>query len=324
MLEEYVVDAALDVPIYQQLVDRIRADIKSERLPYGMRLPTVRALAEEMDLAIGTVKRAYDELENEKLIEKMQGRGTFVCYRALSSGSRKERAMSLIDGMLDELEELHFSAQELEIFLNLKLRERRQQQQNLKVALVIADTESLTQLQEQLRGLPGIDLYAYCLRDILLYPYQLVEDTQLIITDEASAQRPDWPDFDSDRVVRVVMRPAAETVRELVCLSRNAAVGILSSGELFAENLRRDLASYWDAAQDVPVCPLSGEAALRQFVEGKTALLIPRGYEKYTEQAVIACLHSFAESGALIECSYEADGGSALRIREKLAVLRKN
>lgn len=324
MLEEYVVDANLDIPIYQQLVDRIRADIKSEKLPFGMRLPTVRALADEMGLAVGTVKRAYDELESEKLIEKMQGRGTFVSYRALSSGSRKERAMRLIDGVLDELEGLHFSAQELEIFLDLKLRERRQLQQNLKAALVITDTESLTQIHEQLRGLPGIDLYAYSLRDVLLYPYQLVEDTQLIITDESSAQRPDWPDFDADRVVKAALRPTAETVRRLVCLPQDAAVGILSSGNLFAENLRRDLATFWSTEQEVPACPLAGEAAVRQFLTGKNVLLIPRGFEKYTEEAVISCVHGFAETGAVIECAYEADGGTVLAIRERLASLRNN
>ena len=81
MFEEYVVDPNLDVPIYQQLVDRIRADIKSEKLPFGMRLPTVRALADEMKLAVGTVKRAYDELEKEGFIYTVPAKGCFVAAR---------------------------------------------------------------------------------------------------------------------------------------------------------------------------------------------------------------------------------------------------
>lgn len=323
MFESIAVDARLDVPIYQQLVDRLRADIKAEKLPFGARLPTVRALAEEQGLAIGTVKRAYDELENEKLIEKMQGRGTFVCYRALSSVSRKERAMQLIDGVLDELEELRFSAQELEIFLDLKLRERRQQQRDCKAALILSDPVLLTQLREQLRGLPGLDLYAYSLHEILLYPYQLSEDTRLILTDEASAQRPDWPEPDADRLFRLALRPTAQTVRSLVSLPERAAIGILSAGELFSRNVQRELAALWSGTRQAPVCTAESEAAVRQFVSDKTVLLVPKGYEKHLPEAVLSCLRAFAQTGTVVECAYEADGGSVLGIRERLQALQR-
>ena len=74
----YSVDPGLDIPIYQQLVDRIRVSVKKGRLKSGQRLPTVQELADSLSVARGTVKRAYDELEREGLLEKVQGRGTFV------------------------------------------------------------------------------------------------------------------------------------------------------------------------------------------------------------------------------------------------------
>ena len=89
-----------DIPVYRQLVDELRSAIRSGRLDAGAQLPTVLAMAEDLGLARGTIKRAYDELELLGLVEKIQGRGTFVCYRPPSVGDRKEQAMALIDRML--------------------------------------------------------------------------------------------------------------------------------------------------------------------------------------------------------------------------------
>ena len=58
----FAVDTKSDVAIYQQIVNAMCADIRAGRLPYGAQLPTVRALADELGLARGTIKRAYDEL----------------------------------------------------------------------------------------------------------------------------------------------------------------------------------------------------------------------------------------------------------------------
>ena len=116
----FSVNTQLDVPIYQQLVDTISAAVRKGTLLPGAQLPTVQEMTAELGIARGTVKRAYDELERAGLIEKVQGRGTFVRYQPANSGSRKERAMAAIDEMLDQLEDMGLSASEINIFLNLK------------------------------------------------------------------------------------------------------------------------------------------------------------------------------------------------------------
>ena len=81
----YHVDPNLNIPIYQQLVDAIRNDIRKGTLPDGTRLPTVQNLSEELGLARGTIKRAYDQLAQLGLVELIQGRGTFVSYQSIKS-----------------------------------------------------------------------------------------------------------------------------------------------------------------------------------------------------------------------------------------------
>mgnify|MGYP006376318677 CR=1 FL=1 len=99
MAEIYKINTELDVPIYRQLVDSIHTAVKKGELSAGHQLPTVQELTEELGIARGTVKRAYDELERIGLVEKVQGRGTFVCYQPGNSGSRKEQAMAALSSM---------------------------------------------------------------------------------------------------------------------------------------------------------------------------------------------------------------------------------
>ncbi|MFO3667722.1 GntR family transcriptional regulator [Anaerococcus kampingiae] len=66
------------VPIYEQIKNAIRDEILKENVKAGEKLPSVRALARELSISILTVKKAYDELEDEGFIESRQGLGTFV------------------------------------------------------------------------------------------------------------------------------------------------------------------------------------------------------------------------------------------------------
>ena len=66
------------IPIYKQIGDCIQAAIHDGSLPAGYQLPTVRDLAEEINISTGTVKHAYEYLEQLGVIEMIQGKGSFV------------------------------------------------------------------------------------------------------------------------------------------------------------------------------------------------------------------------------------------------------
>jgi DNA-binding transcriptional MocR family regulator len=65
-------------PVYAQIVAALASDIERGALTAGTRLPTQRALAEELGVGLGTVTRAYAEAEGRGLIEAVVGRGSFV------------------------------------------------------------------------------------------------------------------------------------------------------------------------------------------------------------------------------------------------------
>lgn len=71
---------ALDpnVSLYRAIAERLRVDMASGILTAGTQLPTVRNLAYDMGINMGTVYRAYTLAEQQGLVSKELGRGTFV------------------------------------------------------------------------------------------------------------------------------------------------------------------------------------------------------------------------------------------------------
>ena len=66
------------VPIYEQLVDQIKALIRNKQLKENDNLPSVRSLAKELKISALTVKKAYDILEDEGITVTIHGKGTYV------------------------------------------------------------------------------------------------------------------------------------------------------------------------------------------------------------------------------------------------------
>ncbi len=66
------------VPIYEQIMEQIKVAIVSGELVEDTMLPSVRALSKELKISALTVKKAYDNLEQEGFTVTVHGKGTFV------------------------------------------------------------------------------------------------------------------------------------------------------------------------------------------------------------------------------------------------------
>jgi GntR family transcriptional regulator len=78
-------------PIYQQIVDAIKALIASGELPEGASLPPVRQVAADLGVNLNTVAAAYRELQNEGLLTIKHGSGAMVSSR--TGAPRKEEEL---------------------------------------------------------------------------------------------------------------------------------------------------------------------------------------------------------------------------------------
>jgi GntR family transcriptional regulator len=84
-------EGATAIPRFEQLRAQLSVMVAVGRLEPGHRLPTVRLLAEALDLAPGTVARSYRELEREGIVEGRGRQGTFVVDEPPHSEPLRER-----------------------------------------------------------------------------------------------------------------------------------------------------------------------------------------------------------------------------------------
>lgn len=306
----------LKIPIYRQLVDAIRVAIKKEILVSGQKLPTVQEMTDALCIARGTVKRAYDELEHIGLIEKVQGRGTFVSYNHDNSATRKEKAMTAIGKTIEYLEDMGLSPQEISIFINLKLREHLEQDSNVKVVAVECNLENLSQISEQLRHINGVDLYSFMLDNVKQYPYKLNEEFELIITTSAHAEYLESVVPIKNRVIRVALRPSARSLSKIIKIEAGKKVGIISASRRFGELIFQTLNIYSEnIILDNPlIC--ANQENIKDYIKGKDILILPKPYDKLLSNSAVEQISKF--SGEIIECYYEMDEGSLLYLETKI------
>ncbi len=331
MFKDFKIDTKVDTPIYQQLVNQIRSKMSAGDLAPGAKMPTVRDLSAEIGIAQGTVKRAYDELESIGVVEKAQGKGTFIKGSAAASSlqlieSRKDRAMIAIDNMFDELESMGFSQTEIGIFLELKQMERESRHAKLKVALVECNPEVMHNLIEQIRT-PELDIYPYLLEDIRSYPYKIDDDTDLIIT--TATHFDDLREIipRDDKMMRVALSLTTSSVHDLLMIPPNSKVGIISQSTRFGNMMVREIEKYHLKVEcDEPMLFSKIESDknldIESWISDKDYIVLPENYEKYCSNDLVKILEKAEGKGKIITCAYRMDRGSEIQLEERIKGLR--
>ena len=71
-------------PMYLQIIDQVRHKVAIGDWPPGTEMPSIRQLAADLSISVITVKRAYQDLEQEGVILTQPGRGSFVAEAPLA------------------------------------------------------------------------------------------------------------------------------------------------------------------------------------------------------------------------------------------------
>ncbi len=115
-------------PIYEQIVKQIKNNIIRGELEEGEMLPSIRGLAQELQISVITTKRAYEELEREGFIETVPGKGSFVSTQ--NKELIKEKKLKMIEDKLKEASQesrtLNISFKELVEMLRFIYEEENQ------------------------------------------------------------------------------------------------------------------------------------------------------------------------------------------------------
>ena len=88
-----IIKNASDQPLYQQIKDQIKDAILSNEVNEGELLPSIRSLANDLQVSVLTTKRVYAELESEGYIITRVGKGTYVASENLELLAESKRLM---------------------------------------------------------------------------------------------------------------------------------------------------------------------------------------------------------------------------------------
>ncbi|MGA2490259.1 MAG: GntR family transcriptional regulator [Anaerolineales bacterium] len=118
------IDFRSGIPIYLQVVERIKERLAAGQLKPGDQLPTVRSLAADLRVNFNTIARAYRIMDESGIISTQQGRGTYILEMPTPevAGSIRQKALEdLTQRYIADAERLGISPEELDKVLNEKI-----------------------------------------------------------------------------------------------------------------------------------------------------------------------------------------------------------
>jgi GntR family transcriptional regulator len=115
------IDFRSGIPIYLQVVERIKERLAAGQLKPGDQLPTVRALAQELRVNFNTIARSYRIMDESGIISTQQGRGTYILEiptPQVAESIRLNALEELTRRYLADAERLGASPEELDEVMN--------------------------------------------------------------------------------------------------------------------------------------------------------------------------------------------------------------
>ncbi|WP_300803865.1 GntR family transcriptional regulator [uncultured Acetatifactor sp.] len=114
-----------DSPLYQQIKDQIKDAILRGELAAGDALPSIRAFANDIKVSVLTVRRVYDDLEQEGFVTSQVGIGTFVSAGnvELLRDSRRRAVEEKMQDMIQTAKSLGIGKEELSQMMDILYEE---------------------------------------------------------------------------------------------------------------------------------------------------------------------------------------------------------
>ena len=114
-----------DSPLYQQIKDQIKDAILKGELAAGDALPFIRAFANDIKVSVLTVRRVYDDLEQEGFVTSQVGIGTFVSAGnvELLRDSRRRVVEQKMQDMIQAAKSLGIGKEELSQMMDILYEE---------------------------------------------------------------------------------------------------------------------------------------------------------------------------------------------------------
>jgi len=317
-----VIEKNKNISVYKQIAEQIREAIENGTLKPGDKLPTERELSDRLNVARGTINKAYEELRRSNCIEIIQGSGSFVSKRnAISKEEKKKLVAEYIDDFLTKLVALNYTMNEILAMVEHAISEREHQQKKLYIATVDCNVESLAIFSEQFSRFSNVTVKMFLLDDIVQFanPEEVFENYDIIITTTTHYEQLIGmiPSL-KDRLFKAAVSPTEETIIKIATAPKDAKIGLIVKSVNFRDlmlarlkSLNIDFSRIWYAFEDD--APKVDKLLIEMDV------LIISHYLYLNNKELAKQLRYFtARGGILIDFRYQIERGSLIHIEERI------
>lgn len=326
------IDRHLVIPIYTQIVGQIQFGIVSGHLPSGAQLPSIRDLAQELNVAPMTITQAYQELKRLGLIEMRPGLGTFVADFSVQMAhtpvpNRPLQLRRMLRHTVAEARSMGFSEEEIrQIFLSLltdseglftnhtfvlvglfpgalriyadDLERRLVEDKVVFQPLTFAELENYLDYY-----LPRLDY-----TEALLVPLHQVQTLRDLLSSRGS----DW----DGAIIGLNFELRPSTLRAIEAIPMDYRIGIVSLLPEFVNTMIQGISSVRPLVVDPIVCLSSDMACLEKMSQQAQAIVYSSG-----ANAAADILRSWLPKDIpIIEYLHTPNDNSAQRIRQFIAM----
>ncbi len=315
-------DPHSSTPMYAQILEQIEGLVKKGVLHPGDRLPPERDLARKLVVARGTVKKAYEMLEQRRIVEGTRGRGTFVASsRPDAALDRRERALGALNRALDACEDLSFTPEEILTWCQLLVHRRREARAGVHALALDCNPEALAAFSGHLQDQLGIAIHGRLLPDLFdsvnpsesCAPYDLILVPVTHFDEVASRLEPV-----KSRMVQVALAPAHATIARVGGLPAGAVVAVASRSRTFFDIVCRWIAQLSGFAGTPRQVPLDRLAELD--VSGLHTLILPPG--PWQRPSDVQFLSRAARAGVqILPFEYQVEQGSVIHLQSLIKLI---
>lgn len=120
-----IISNTSDNPLYQQIKDQIKDAILKNELVEGDPLPSIRSFANDLQVSVLTIRRVYEELEQEGFVVSQVGIGTFVSASnvELLRDTKRRLVEQKMQDMIQTAKSLNISKDELNAMMDILYEE---------------------------------------------------------------------------------------------------------------------------------------------------------------------------------------------------------
>ena len=120
-----IISNTSDSPLYQQIKDQIKDAILKDELVEGDPLPSIRSFANDLKVSVLTIRRVYEELEQEGFVVSQVGIGTVVSASnvELLRDSKRLLVEQKMQDMIQTAKSLNISKDELNAMMDILYEE---------------------------------------------------------------------------------------------------------------------------------------------------------------------------------------------------------